>query len=166
MKRCLPKMWRSHTSLGESRHHWQRQHHLPKANIIEKSQVENRLGFFLGRGGRTRSRRYDAKPSFDFGFATRLRSFAALTVHRTVIHYRSPSSPPQIVSQQKEKAHEKIVDFIFLAGAGGLEPATHGFGVAPKYRKALKLLTFSRVSTHFSHKTTCRNCVWKSLMLF
>ena len=56
MKRCLPKMWRSHTSLGKSRHHWQRQHHLPKANIIEKRQVENRLGFFLGRGGRTRTR--------------------------------------------------------------------------------------------------------------
>ena len=38
-----------------------------------------------------------------------------------------------------------------LAGAGGLEPATHGFGVAPKCCKALKLLAFSHVSTHFSH---------------
>ena len=103
---------------------------------------------------------------FDFGFAPRLRSSAALTVHWTVIHYRSPSSPPQIVSQQKEKAHEKIVDFIFLAGAGGLEPATHGFGVAPRCRKAFKILAFSHVSRHFSSKTTCRNCVWKFLMIF
>ena len=27
-----------------------------RANFVEKSQVENRLGFFLGRGGRTRTR--------------------------------------------------------------------------------------------------------------
>ena len=46
-----------------------------------------------------------------------------------------------------------------LAGAGGLEPATHGFGVAPKCRKTLKLLAFLHVSRHFSSKTTCRNCV-------
>ena len=93
------KMWRSHASLGESRHHWQRQHHLPKANIIEKRRLLSQSSFFL-------------------------------------------------------------------AGAGGLEPATHGFGVAPKCRQALKLLAFSHVSTHFSNKTTCRNCVWKFLMLF
>ena len=47
----------------------------------------------------------------------------------------------------------------FLAGAGGLEPATHGFGVAPKCRKALNLLAFSHVSTHFSRKTVCRDYV-------
>ena len=54
----------------------------------------------------------------------------------------------------------------FLAGAGGFEPATHGFGVAFNVRKALKILTFSPVSTHFSHKTVCRTCVWKILMLY
>ena len=75
------------------------------------------LGFFLaGAGGlglvaTTQSR------VFDFGFAMRLRSSAALTVHRTVIHYRSPSSPLQIVSQQKEKAHEKRG--LYLFGRGG-----------------------------------------------
>ena len=99
MKRCLPKMWRSHTSLGESRHHWQRQHHLPKANIIEKRRLLSQSSFFL-------------------------------------------------------------------AGVGGLEPAPHGFGVAPRSCKALKLLAFLHVSTHFSSKITCHNCVWKFMMLF
>ncbi len=46
-----------------------------------------------------------------------------------------------------------------LAGAGGLEPATHGFGVASNAREALKILDFLHVSTHFSRKTVCRGCV-------
>ena len=46
-----------------------------------------------------------------------------------------------------------------LAGAGGFEPATHGFGVALKKRKALKMLVFSHVSTTFPHKTACHSCV-------
>ena len=53
-----------------------------------------------------------------------------------------------------------------LAGAGGLEPATHGFGVASKCRKALKILPFPHISRHFPRKTMCCNCVWKFLMLF
>ena len=80
------------------------------------------LGFFLGRGGRTRSRRYDAKPSFWFRLCYAPRSSAALTVHRTVIHYRSPSSPPQIVSQQKEKAHEKSWTLSFWQGREDSNP--------------------------------------------
>ena len=46
-----------------------------------------------------------------------------------------------------------------LAGAGGFEPATHGFGVALKVCEALILLAFSPVSAPFSRKTVCRSCV-------
>ena len=46
-----------------------------------------------------------------------------------------------------------------LAGAGGFEPATHGFGVALRGKEALLLLAFSPVSEAFSHKTVCRDCV-------
>ena len=82
----------------------------------KKILVPKNEDFLAGAGGlglvaTTQSR------IFDCGFATRLRSSAALTVHRTVIHYRSPSSPPQIVSQQKEKAHEKRG--LYLFGRGG-----------------------------------------------
>ena len=56
--------------------------------------------------------------------------------------------------------------FFCLAGAGGFEPATHGFGVALIVRTPLKILDFSAVSTHFSRKTICRGYVWKTLMLY
>ena len=46
-----------------------------------------------------------------------------------------------------------------LAGAGGFEPATHGFGVALKVREALIFLAFSPVSEPFPRKTVCRDCV-------
>ena len=46
-----------------------------------------------------------------------------------------------------------------LAGAGGFEPATHGFGVALKVCEVLILLAFPPVLSLFSHKTVCRNCV-------
>ena len=46
-----------------------------------------------------------------------------------------------------------------LAGAGGFEPATHGFGVALNIRKTLRILDFSPVSSHFPHKTVCHTCV-------
>ena len=54
----------------------------------------------------------------------------------------------------------------FLAGAEGLEPTTHGFGVAKNAGKALKMLAFSHVSTAFPSKTMCRSYVRKLLMLF
>ena len=47
----------------------------------------------------------------------------------------------------------------FLAGAGGFEPATHGFGVALKVCEVLILLAFPPVLRLFSHKTVCRDCV-------
>ena len=62
-----------------------------------------------------------------------------------------PFESSSICIPAKRKSPRKNVDFIFLAGAGGLEPATHGFGVALNVSKALKLLTFSHVSMHFSH---------------
>ena len=43
---CL-KMWRSHTSLGEAVIIGRSPHHLPKANIIEKSHSRKRMAFFL-----------------------------------------------------------------------------------------------------------------------
>ena len=166
-------MWRSHTSLGESRHHWQRQHHLPKANIIEKRRLRKQSSFFLaGAGGlglvaTTQSR------VFDFGFATLLgiaqpQKLALLIFGNPA---RGSDSPPDCHSlplpfepspnciPAKRKSPRKKRGLFFLAGAGGLEPATHGFGVATKCHKALKILAFSHVSTHFSSKTTCRNCV-------
>ena len=36
--------------IRRSRHHWRSQHHLPKANIIQKSLIcpVDKLGFFVG----------------------------------------------------------------------------------------------------------------------
>ena len=60
-------------------------------------------------------------------------------------------------THQNEKNRSRLASV--MAGAGGFEPATHGFGVALNVRQALKTLNFSHVSTPFSHKTVCRNCV-------
>ena len=60
-------------------------------------------------------------------------------------------------AHQKEKNRSHLASV--MAGAGGFEPATHGFGVAKNVREALKILDFSAVSTHFSHKIVCRGCV-------
>ena len=60
-------------------------------------------------------------------------------------------------TQQKEKNRSRLASV--MAGAGGFEPATHGFGVALKLCNPLKILGFSPVSTHFSRKTVCRGCV-------
>ena len=56
-------------------------------------------------------------------------------------------------THQKEKNRSRLASV--LAGAGGFEPATHGFGVALNVRKALKILAFSPISMSFSHKTVC-----------
>ena len=60
-------------------------------------------------------------------------------------------------THQKEKNRSRLASV--MAGAGGFEPATHGFGVALKVLKTLKMLTFAPVSTPFSHKTVCHTCV-------
>ena len=60
-------------------------------------------------------------------------------------------------THQKEKNRSRLASV--MAGAGGFEPATHGFGVALKVLKILKMLTFAPVSTLFSHKTVCHTCV-------
>ena len=60
-------------------------------------------------------------------------------------------------THQKEKNRSRLASV--MAGAGGFEPATHGFGVAKNAREALKILAFSHVSTHFPRKTVCRGCV-------
>ena len=54
-------------------------------------------------------------------------------------------------TQQKEKNRSRLASV--MAGAGGFEPATHGFGVTLKVLKPLKTLGFSPVSTPFSRKT-------------
>ena len=144
MKRCLPKIWRSHTSLGEADIICRRQTSLKKDDCFR-----NRLFSWQGREDSVSALRRKA----EFLISALLRSSV----------FRGSDSPPDCHSlplpfepspnciPAKRKSPRKIVDFIFLAGAGGLEPAPHGFGVAPKCRKALKLLTFSHVSTHFSH---------------
>ena len=53
---------------------------------------------------------------------------AALTTHRVVIHYRSPSSPSVSNPSKTKKDTLFCVSFFILAGAEGLEPTTHGFG--------------------------------------
>ena len=58
---------------------------------------------------------------------------------------------------QKEKNRSHLASV--MAGAGGFEPATHGFGVALKACKVLKILDFSNVLNHFSHKNVCSSCV-------
>ena len=75
-------------------------------------------------------------------------------------------SSSQSTANKIIRTHSDERVLIILAGAGGFEPATHGFGVALNVHKALKILNFSHVSTPFSHKTVCRTCVWKLLMLF
>ena len=60
-------------------------------------------------------------------------------------------------TQQKEKNRSHLASV--MAGAGGFEPATHGFGVALKACKVLKILDFSNVLNHFSHKNVCSSCV-------
>jgi hypothetical protein len=60
-------------------------------------------------------------------------------------------------TQQKEKNRSRLASV--LAGAGRFEPATHGFGVGLKVRKAMNSLGLSPISTHFHHKTLCRKCV-------
>ena len=53
----------------------------------------------------------------------------------------------------------KSFDLDFLAGAGGFEPTTHGFGVAQKGNKVLICLAFSTVLGPFPRKTVCRDYV-------
>ena len=60
-------------------------------------------------------------------------------------------------THQKEKNRSRLASV--MAGAGGFEPATHGFGVDLKGRKGLKILALSPVSTAFPQKIVCRSCV-------
>ena len=74
--------------------------------------------------------------------------------------------PERKTPKNTGKKKPKPIGLDFLAGAGGFEPATHGFGVALKACEALIFLAFSPVSEPFSRKTVCRSCVWIFLMLF
>ena len=60
-------------------------------------------------------------------------------------------------TQQKEKNRSRLASV--MAGAGGFEPATHGFGVALYIHKVWKILAFSPVSTHYPRKLVCRGYV-------
>ena len=60
-------------------------------------------------------------------------------------------------THQKEKNRSRLASV--MAGAGGFEPATHGFGVALKYENVLQSLALSSVSSPFPRKTVCRGCV-------
>jgi hypothetical protein len=67
--------------------------------------------------------------------------------------------PERKTPKNTGKKKTKPIGLDFLAGAGGFEPATHGFGVALKARKALIFLAFPRVSSRFPHKSVCRGYV-------
>ena len=115
------KMWRSHASLGESRHHWQRQHHLPKANIIEKRRLLPQSFFSLaGAEGLGLVATTQSRGIFRLCYAP--RSVAALTVHRTVIHYRSPSSPSVSTPGKTKKDPLFAYPFLFWQGQKDLNP--------------------------------------------
>ena len=102
--------------------------HLPKGQIsLKKAQRDCvRLFFWQGREDSVSSLRRKA----EFLISALLRSSV----------FRGSDSPPDCHSlplpfessqnciPAKRKSPRKIVDFFFLAGAGGLEPATHGFG--------------------------------------
>ena len=68
-------------------------------------------------------------------------------------------SSSQSTANKIIRTHSDECVLIILAGAGGFEPATHGFGVALKACKVLKILDFSNVLNHFSHKNVCSSCV-------
>ena len=55
--------------------------------------------------------------------------------------YFSTKSNFRNKTHQKEKNRSRLASV--MAGAGGFEPATHGFGVNKNVRKALKMLTFT-----------------------
>ena len=61
------------------------------------------------------SRRCDAKPSI-FRLCYAPRSVAALTCHRHVIHYRSPSSPSNSIPAKTEKGRRLATFFCFGRG--------------------------------------------------
>ena len=83
-------------------------------DINEKIQADW-LGFFWqGQKDLVSSLRRKVEEYFDF--ATRLRSVAALTVHRTVIHYRSPSSPS--VSNPSKTKRTRFLRILFYFGRG------------------------------------------------
>ena len=66
--------------------------------------------------------------------------------------YFSTKSNFRNKTHQKEK--NRSLSTSVLAGAGGFEPATHGFGVALKARKVLKILDFRTFEAIF-HAEPC-----------
>ena len=124
----------------------------------------------ISRGGfrRPTGRRIPYSASLRCKFV--LRSTTAFCKAKTPnvapVHRFAVSGSHDQASYEKQKSRCVASTFLFLAGAGGFEPATHGFGVALKLCNPLKILGFSPVSTHFSHKTICRGYVWKILMLY
>ena len=55
-------------------------------------------------------------------------------------------SEPWLAKNEKAKTRKNqgFMRVFCVAGALGLEPRTNGFGVAPKSRKPLKILAFSK----------------------
>ena len=115
--------------IRRSRHHWRSQHHLPKANIIQKSLIcqVDKLGFFVGAGGGGRTR--TLLPGLDFESSTSANSItpaylvlAPIMVLVTGLEpvrycYRGILSPLRLPIPPLEL-------IIKLMGPTGLEPVT------------------------------------------
>ena len=84
-------------------------------HIVEKSHPLTRMAFFLAGAEGLDSRRCDAMPSI-FRLCYAPRSVAALTCHRHVIHYRSPSSPSNSIPAKTEKGRRLATFFCFGRG--------------------------------------------------
>ena len=116
--------------------------------------------------GRGRRIPYSASLRCKFVLRSTTAFCKAKTPNVAPVHRFAVSGSHDQASYKKQKSRCVASTFLFLAGAGGFEPATHGFGVDKKARKPLKILAFSHVSKPFSRKTVCRDYVWKILMLF
>ena len=117
-----------------------------------KTHQKNKLAGGFGLVATPQSREFDTallRSSVSRG------SDNTLCCHSLPLPFESSS-----VAIPPNRKARRFCDGLFcLAGAGGFEPATHGFGVALKVLKTLKMLTFAPVSTPFSHKTVCHTCV-------
>jgi len=87
------------------------------------------------------------------------RHFASKTAKFAAVKQSLRTISLELLPLPNRKHQAARLGAFCLAGAGGFEPATHGFGVALKCEKVLQILAFSHASTPFSCKTVCRSCV-------
>ena len=112
MMRCLPQNVAKPRIIRRSRHHWRSQHHLPKANIIQKSLIclVDKLGFFVGAGNRNLTLPRTCRALFAIVFR----------LSKQVLGKRSAFSVHALAPVAVPKKHPLGA---FLVRATGIEPA-------------------------------------------